>query len=122
MIVGEIFYPDVKHPRKKLKCDVCKISYSNKSYKNLIENYKLLYLTTFSSEVIHTHSLFCHDCFFDNLNNVVKEYELDKQGMPFFILTKDTELELNFMPSEFAPKGDEQEIYMEDFIKEILES
>ena len=34
MIVGEIFYPDDKHPRKKLKCDVCKISYSNKSYKN----------------------------------------------------------------------------------------
>jgi hypothetical protein len=56
----------------------------------------------------------------------VKEYELEESGMPFFILTKETELELNFQPSEFLPDEDEgdenKEVYMEDFIKEILEA
>ncbi len=126
MIIGEISYPDTKKPRTKIKCDCCELSYSNSSYKKLMDNYKLLYLNTYSSEVEYSYSILCHDCFFDNLNKVVKEYELEESGMPFFILTKETELELNFQPSEFLPdenEGDEnKEVYMEDFIKEILEA
>lgn len=90
-----------------------------------MDNYKLVYFNTYSSEVEYCCATLCHDCFFDNLNKVIKEYEIDELGLPFFILTKDTELELNFQPSEFLPeegKEGEQEIFMEDFIKEILES
>ena len=125
MIVGEITYPDLKKPRTRIKCDCCEISYSNKSYKNLIDNYKLLYLNTYSSEVEYSYSILCHDCFFDNLNKVIKDYEMDEQGLPFYILTEETELELNFQPSEFIPEDcseEEQQVNMEDFIKEILES
>jgi hypothetical protein len=126
MIVGEILYPDLSHPRKRITCGCCEINYTNKSYKNLIDNYKLLYLNTYSSEVEYTCAILCHDCFFDNLNKVAKEYELDEQlGLPFYILTKDTELELNFKPSDFVLEEsdeEEQQVFMEDFIKEILES
>ena len=125
MIIGEIHYPETKKPRAKIKCDCCGISYSNSSYKKLIDNYKLLYLNAYSSEVEYSYSILCHDCFFDNLNKVVKEHELEEAGMKFFILTKDTELELDFQPSDFeldeaAEEGEDH--HMEDFIKEILEA
>lgn len=128
MIIGEVIYPDLKHPRKRIKCEKCGLDYSNKSYNNLIDNYKLLYLETVSTEVEYCSCILCHDCFFDNLNKVAKEYEIPEgEGMMFYILTKESELELNF-ESGFPEEGDEeysseeQQIYMEDFIKEILES
>jgi hypothetical protein len=126
MIIGEINYPDTDKPRTKLKCDCCQINYTNTSYKKLIDSYKLLYINTYSSEVEYAYSVLCHDCFFDNLNKVIKEYELGEEGMPFFILTKDTELELNFLPSDFAfdeeAAEEGKDCHMEDFIKEILEA
>ena len=82
-------------------------------------------MNAYSSEVEYSYSILCHDCFFDNLNKVVKEYELEEAGMQFFILTKDTELELEFQPAEFESYEDDaeqQEGHMEDFIKEILEA
>ena len=124
MIIGEIIYPDTSKPRTKVKCDCCDLSYSNTSYKKLIDGYKLLYLKTYSTEVEYSYSILCHDCFFDNLKKVVKDNEVDEEGLPFFILTKDTELELNFEPQSFQDEttGEDEEIYMEDFIREILES
>tara|TARA_Y100000592_G_scaffold98172_1_gene170622 strand:+ start:892 stop:1266 length:375 start_codon:yes stop_codon:yes gene_type:complete len=124
MIIGEIIYPDTSKPRTKVKCDCCDLSYSNTSYKKLIDGYKLLYLKTYSTEVEYSYSILCHDCFFDNLKKVVKDHEVDEEGLPFFILTNDTELELNFEPQSFQDEttGEDEEIYMEDFIREILES
>tara|TARA_Y100001938_G_scaffold187_1_gene283 strand:- start:374 stop:751 length:378 start_codon:yes stop_codon:yes gene_type:complete len=125
MIVGEVNYPDTKKSRTKIKCDCCEISYSQSSYKKLLDNYKLLYLNTCSTEVEYCYSILCHDCFFDNLNKVVKENELQDQGLPFFILTEETELEMNFLPSDFYSEADlegEEQVNMEDFIKEILEA
>ena len=124
MIIGEIIYPDTSKPRTKVKCDCCDLSYSNTSYKKLIDGYKLLYLKTYSTEVEYSYSILCHDCFFDNLKKVAKDHEIDEDGLPFFILTNDTELELNFEPQSFQDEttGEDEEIYMEDFIREILES
>tara|TARA_Y100001973_G_C5139028_1_gene301919 strand:+ start:419 stop:805 length:387 start_codon:yes stop_codon:yes gene_type:complete len=128
MIIGEVQYPDATKPRTKIKCDCCELSYSNSSYKKLINNYKLLYINTYSTEVEYSYSILCHDCFFDNLNKVVKDGGLGEDGLPFFILTKETELELNFAPNDFyfsEENSGEAEVdkgHMEDFIKEILEA
>ena len=124
MIVGEILYPDCSKPRTKVKCDCCELSYSNSSYKKLIDNYKLLYINTYSTEVEYSYSILCHDCFFDNLNKVAKDHGIEEDGMPFFILTEETELQLNFEPSQLngEESSEHDEVFMEDFIKEILES
>ena len=124
MIVGEILYPDCSKPRTKVKCDCCELSYSNSSYKKLIDNYKLLYINTYSTEVEYSYSILCHDCFFDNLNKVAKDHGIEEDGMPFFILTEETELQLNFEPSQLDKdeSSEHDEVFMEDFIKEILES
>ena len=124
MIIGEVSYPDTTKPRTKIKCDCCELSYSNSSYKKLMDNYKLLYLNTYSTEVEYSYSILCHDCFFDNLNKVVKDHDLKEEGLIFYILTNDTELELNFHPSDWesGPEESSEDIHMEDFIKEILES
>tara|TARA_Y100000592_G_C5443954_1_gene304937 strand:+ start:1205 stop:1579 length:375 start_codon:yes stop_codon:yes gene_type:complete len=124
MIVGEILYPDCSKPRTKVKCDCCELSYSNSSYKKLIDNYKLLYINTYSTEVEYSYSILCHDCFFDNLNKVAKDHGVEEDGMPFFILTEETELQLNFEPSQLngEESSEHDEVFMEDFIKEILES
>ena len=68
MIVGEVLYPDESHPRKKVECDCCGISYTNTQYKNLLDIYKLLYFNTFSTEVEYSYSILCHDCFLNNLH------------------------------------------------------
>ena len=68
MIVGEVSYPDVKKPRSKIKCDCCDLSYSHGSYKKLMDNHKLIYFNTYSTEVEYSYSVLCHECFFDNLN------------------------------------------------------
>lgn len=126
MIIGEILYPNLESPRKKIKCNSCEISYSNKSYKNLIDNYKLLYLVTYSTEVKFSACCLCHDCFFDNLSEVYKDHEPEETGgLSFFIFNDESELELNFHPEDYAPEGLEdvsEEVYMEDFIKDILEA
>lgn len=126
MIVGDIRYPDLKHPRKKISCVDCGISYSNKSYKLLLDNYKLLFFESYSTEMEYIPATLCHDCFFENLGKVSKE-EGYEEGMPFYILTKDSEFELNFQPEEFASedfksRAEGGDVYMEDFIKDILES
>ena len=107
MIIGEVSYPDTTKPRTKIKCDCCELSYSNSSYKKLMDNYKLLYLNTYSTEVEYSYSILCHDCFFDNLNKVVKDHDLKEEGLTLYILTNDTELELNFHPSDWesGPKN-----------------
>ena len=124
MIIGEVSYPDTTKPRTKIKCDCCELSYSNSSYKKLIDNYKLLYINTYSTEVEYSYSILCHDCFFDNLNKVAKDHGVEEDGMPFFILTEETELQLNFEPSLLngEESSEHDEVFMEDFIKEILES
>ena len=124
MIVGEILYPDCSKPRTKVKCDCCELSYSNSSNKKLIDNYKLLYINTYSTEVEYSYSILCHDCFFDNLNKVAKDHGVEEDGMPFFILTEETELQLNFEPSQLngEESSEHDEVFMDDFIKEILES
>lgn len=124
MIIGEVSYPDTTKPRTKIKCDCCELSYSNSSYKKLMDNYKLLYLNTYSSEVEYSYSILCHDCFFDNLNKVTKDHDLKEEGLIFYILTNDTELELNYHPSDWesGPEEVQEDIHMEDFIKEILEA
>ena len=124
MIIGEVSYPDTTKPRTKIKCDCCELSYSNSSYKKLIDNYKLLYINTYSTEVEYSYSILCHDCFFDNLNKVAKDHGVEEDGMPFFILTEETELQLNFEPSQLDKdeSSEHDEVFMEDFIKEILES
>ena len=48
--------PDTTKPRTKNKCDCCELSYSNKYLQKLMDNYKLLYLNTYSTEV--EYSLF----------------------------------------------------------------
>ena len=124
MIIGEVSYPDTKHPRKRIKCEACEISYSNKSYKTLIDGYKLLFLSTYSSEVEYCYTTFCHDCFFDNLNRIVKDDGWEN-GMSFCIFTKGSELELNFQPEDLMDEELQaagKEVIMEDFIKDILES
>ena len=125
MIVGEVSYPDVKKPRSKIKCDCCDLSYSHGSYKKLMDNHKLIYFNTYSTEVEYSYSVLCHECFFDNLNKVVKESEIQDEGLVFYILTEETELQLDFQPSEFFSEGElgeNEEVNMEDFIKEILEA
>ena len=124
MIVGEVIYPEAKS-RKKIKCDCCDLSYSHSSYNKLIENYKLIYLDSWSTETEYCSCTLCHDCFFDNLKKISQEYELEESGIPFFIFNKTTELELNFHPEEFVSeelKEDAEDSNMEDFIKDILEA
>lgn len=127
MIVGDVIYPDNKAPRKKIICDACEISYSNSQYQNLSSNYKLLYLNTYSTELEYTYSVLCHDCFFANLGKIYKDYDLESE-MVFSIMTKDSEIDMTFQPEELAEdidaENDEEipEVYIEDFIKDILES
>jgi len=126
MIIGEVLYPDRKTPRKKVSCDGCEISYTNTQYKQLSDNYKLLYLNTFSTELEYAYAVLCHDCFFDNLGEVYKQYQqLGAEGeMGFAIFTKESEIEMTYQPEELANEEDREaeEIFMEDFIKDVLES
>jgi len=124
MIVGEVLYPDESHPRKKVECDSCGISYTNTQYKNLLDIYKILYFNTFSTEVEYSYSILCHDCFLNNLKNVSKEMELDEEGLPFFILTETQEIQLAFHKEEDMPEHAKEEAedgYAEDFIKDIMD-
>ena len=124
MIVGEVLYPDESHPRKKVECDSCGISYTNSQYKNLLDIYKILYFNTFSTEVEYSYSILCHDCFLNNLKSVSKEMELDEEGLPFFILTENQEIQLAFHKEEDMPEHAKEEAedgYAEDFIKDIMD-
>ena len=123
MVIGEIKYPNLKTPRKKVKCDSCDISYTNKAYKQLLDNYKILYLTSFSSEMEWSYCIHCHDCFFENLYAVFNHNKSPDSPMSFFILTDGEEIEMAFTPEELAAdelKTEAGEVYMEDFIKDIL--
>lgn len=124
MIIGDVVYPNLKRPRKRVSCISCNISYSNKSYKLLLNNYKLLFLDSLSTEIEHVSAQVCHDCFFDNLKRVAKE-EGWEEGMVFYILTEKSELELKFQPEDKADdelRERSEDVYMEDFIKDILET
>ena len=123
VVIGEIKYPSLETPRKKVQCDACDISYTNKSYRQLLDNYKILYLTSFSSEMEWSSCMLCHDCFFENLYSVYEQNKNQDLPMSFFILTDGEEIEMAFTPEELAPeelKTEAGEVYMEDFIKDIL--
>jgi hypothetical protein len=123
MIIGDVVYPDSVHPRKRVSCATCDISYSNKSYKVLLDNYKLLFFDCYSSEFEHISAVICHDCFFNNLQKVSEEEQ--EEGMLFYILTSQSELQLKFIRDDEADdelRGQSDEVIMEDFIKDILET
>ena len=55
---------------------------------------------------------------------MAKDHGVEEAGMPFFILTEETELQLNFEPSQLngEESSEHDEVFMEDFIKEIIEA
>lgn len=89
-----------------------------------MDGYKLLFLDSVSSEMEFVTARLCHDCFFENMKSVCKEDGWE-EGMIFYVLTKDSELELKFQSEDTADdalKENSEDVYMEDFIKDILES